>query len=115
MNDLPVWRRLFAWVALLLLLITIAVYYVPHKPFTQDIFFTCMKAIKDIILAFGVIVLAGGIGRRSLGEVHSSPLSNLVIQAAFGLGMCTLILFGTGLVFLGFSPYSMVFSMAFCY
>jgi len=98
MNDRPGWKGLLAWVALLFLIVIVAVYYIPHKPFDERVFLSSFRAIKDLIFACAIITLSGGLGRRVLGKLHPNELANLVLQAAFGLGMSALILLGSGLL-----------------
>jgi hypothetical protein len=85
-------------VALLILIVIIALYYVPHKPFDNSIFSSIFEAIKDLLIALSIIALAGGMGKRVLGEFHSNRIANLILQAAFGLGIASLLLLGLGLL-----------------
>ena len=85
------WVIILSIIGMIFFLGVIAVYYVIHKPFDSKILLSILQAFRDILLASALIVLAGGIGRKILGEPHPDPLANRVLQAAFGLGLLVLI------------------------
>jgi hypothetical protein len=84
------WVNIVSIIGIIFFIGVVAVYYVIHKPFDAQILISIFQAFMDILLAFALIGLAGGIGRKILGEPHPNPLANRVLQAAFGLGLLVL-------------------------
>ena len=105
MNVNPTNRKtiLYGSLGLLWLLAALIGYFYTHKPFTPNEFLGMLIALWRIIIVFGLVSLAGGLGARVLGGHSEQPLSRTVVQTALGLGILgtvTLILGSTlGLVF----------------
>jgi hypothetical protein len=76
----------------------VVLYYVPHKPFNVGFLLSIFHTLRDILIAFALISLAGGIGRRILPDLHSDAWANVVLQAALGMGLLTLLILVIGLL-----------------
>lgn len=98
MNQIPLKIRLAAIFCLTFLLATIALYYVPHKPFDLAFLLAILNSSRKLIISLALLALAGGIGFRIAGPLHSDRLANLVIQVAFGLGLSSIGLLVWGLL-----------------
>jgi hypothetical protein len=98
MHERRSWIILTSIIGIIFFIAVIGVYYVFHKPFDLDILLSIFQAFRDIALGLALIGLAGGIGRKILGEQHSNPLADRVLQAAFGLGLLVLTYLVVGLL-----------------
>ncbi|NOZ00100.1 MAG: hypothetical protein GXP40_13010 [Chloroflexi bacterium] len=79
-------------------------YAYTHKPFTPAQALVLARSVWQMIVALGIISLAGGLGAAVLsGQMRFSPLTALALQAALGLGALGLGIFLAG-VTVGFSP-----------
>lgn len=97
-------RKFFPLAALLWIASIISLYYVYHKPLTPDLALSLIRAAADIVIAFFLVSLAGGIGRRIIHPEEVDRLSRLALQAALGLGVLALIVLGLGIT-IGFKPF----------
>lgn len=80
---------------------TVIFYYVSHKPLSPQVAGLLASAIVQFVAALAIVSIAGGTGAHwpKVGDLH--PLAGLALQAAFGLGIISLLIFGVGLL-LGF-------------
>jgi hypothetical protein len=98
MNPFP-WRRfgillgIFAWS-----LAVIAGYYLVHKPVSPVQAQAALAAAIDVLAAFALAGLAGGIGRRLLPEFPLDSLERAALQAGLGWGALSLAWWGAGLL-----------------
>jgi hypothetical protein len=81
----------------------IAAYFWVHKPWPNGQPTTPIFVLVDLLLAFSLVALAGGIGRLIFRDrLPFSPIENITLQLALGLGILSLFVFFTGLAgFLG--------------
>jgi hypothetical protein len=98
MNRGSRWIHIAAFVGILFLTVIVAAYYVPHKPFDVEFIFSCLHALRDILIALAILSLAGGVGSKILGQIHPNRLANLSLQAAFGLGTAAIFFIIVGLL-----------------
>jgi hypothetical protein len=82
-----------AWLASI-----VAGYYVLHKPFTPEVALAAARAILDFLIAGTVLAVAGGLGRKLVGEIHPDRLCAMTLQASLGLGTLSLLILGLGIV-----------------
>ncbi|MHB0988574.1 MAG: glycosyltransferase family 39 protein [Bellilinea sp.] len=66
-------------------------YYYFHKPVSPDALAAPLTALFDILLMTAVLALASGIGIRLLKVSNFSPLEQITIHGALGLGVLGLI------------------------
>ena len=76
--------------ALLWLVLVFVLYYASHKPFTPEVVVSLAAAAWNLLTALAVLSLAGGLGRKLLGEYGRPLLVRLALQAALGLGVLSL-------------------------
>lgn len=78
------------------LAIALVGYYYTHKPFTTELALHAMTTLWRLLVAAGIISLAGGIGAWILSKRTSfSALTSIALQAALGsgiLGLATLLM-----------------------
>lgn len=89
---------LIALVALLWLTITISLYYVLHKPFSPAMALSFGRAAGQMLVAGGVISIAGGLGAWIYPCESQHPLVRLALQAALGLGILSIAVLLVGAV-----------------
>jgi hypothetical protein len=73
-------------------------YYILHRPFAPEVAFSAVRAILDLLIAGAVVAVAGGLGKRLVGEVHPDRLCALCLQASLGLGVLSLLILGIAIV-----------------
>jgi hypothetical protein len=83
-------------IAILWLAIVFALYYAGHKPFTPANAAAISRTFGYLLVAFALVSVAGGLGKRLLPGVVGSPCEALALQAALGLG-----LLGAGFLLVG--------------
>jgi hypothetical protein len=84
---------LLLWVELV-----VAAYYIIHKPWKSGQSLQPLVAVMDILFALALLALAGGVGRRMLGELDGcSPLERVALHAAAGLGAMAFFVLALGL------------------
>ena len=78
--------------------VSILGYYYTHKPFNAENGVGLFKAIWQILIAFAILVLAGGLGKRIRGN-RTDPIGavDLVLECALGLGLLSIFLVTFGL------------------
>ena len=94
---------LTALIALLWLAIIISLYFVLHKPFTPAMALSLGRAAGQLLVAWGLISIAGGLGALIFSGESQHPLVRLALQAALGLGILSIIVLVEGAT-LGFHP-----------
>ncbi|MEW6568841.1 MAG: hypothetical protein AB1449_11885 [Chloroflexota bacterium] len=90
-------QRRGVWIgagALLWLVTIVSLYYVLHKPIPPAV--ATARAVADLILAAGLVAVAGGLGRRLCPQPHPDGLASLVFQASLGLGFASLLVLAAG-------------------
>ena len=87
---------LYGSLGLLWLLAVIIGYFSTHKPFSPNELISLLTALWRIVIVFGLVSLAGGMGTRMLGGHADQALSQTIVQAALGLGIL-----GTATLILG--------------
>ncbi len=87
-----------AWVAII-----VSLYYVNHKPFTAALALSLVRAGGQLLVAVGLVSLAGGLGNWIFSAEDSHPLERLVLQVALGLGILSVFVLLVGWT-LGVSP-----------
>ena len=88
----PSLRRLLAGsVGFLWLIIIIGLYYIYHKPFDPPAFLILLTALGQLIPAFALLALAGGLGGWILPAVEFPALVRLTLQVALGIGVLSLL------------------------
>ncbi|HCC78481.1 MAG: hypothetical protein A2X25_09190 [Chloroflexi bacterium GWB2_49_20] len=104
MNTSHPFRKTIVYGALgLLWLITVLIgYYYTHKPFSTDEMISLLIAAWRVLVVFGIISLAGGIGFKILKGCTDQPLSKTITQVALGLGILSVITLALGAT-LGFN------------
>jgi len=90
------WRLLGGWTALLWLAVTVAGYYVIHKPVSPALALALVRQIWQIMAAAILISIGGGLGCRLLPLTSFNPLSALSLQMALGIGLLSLGVLGSG-------------------
>ena len=98
MDKRPIWVTILSIICMVVFIGVVALYYIPHKPFSASFLLSILQALLDIILAFAIFCIAGGIGRRILADLHSNALANSVLQAALGIGLLALVYLVVGLL-----------------
>ena len=98
MDKRPVSITILSILGMIFFIGVVAFYYIPHKPFDAEFLISILQAFRDILLAFTMISLAGGIGRKILKERHPIELADRVLQAAFGIGLLSLTYLVVGLL-----------------
>ena len=100
MNKSKAWVGVisFAW-----LFVVVTIYFANHKPFSPTLLRNLLVAAWQIVVAFGVICVAAGLGRRILALGDFAPLVRLVLQAALGIGFVSTMSFIMG-VTVGYQP-----------
>ncbi len=86
--------------AVLWLLFVMVAYAATHKPFDATFLLAFSLALWRVALAAGTLAVAGGVGRRLLGDLDDdlAPPTRLAFQAALGLGLLGLGVFALGVV-----------------
>lgn len=81
----------------------IATYFWAHKPWPEGQNIAPLMAVVDLLLAIVLVTLAGGMGRLIFGErLPFSPIENIMLQVALGIGILSLVVFFAGIFgFLG--------------
>jgi len=87
-----------AWVAII-----VSLYFVSHKPFTLELALSLVRAGGQLLVAVGLVSLAGGFGTCIISAKDSHPLERLVLQAALGLGLMSVFVLLLGWI-LGLNP-----------
>jgi hypothetical protein len=87
MNKRSGWAILLSIIGMIFLIGVVTAYYVPHKPFDAKFLISVLQILRDILLPFALICLAGGVGYKILAEFHPNRLANGILQAAFGVGI----------------------------
>ncbi|MGA2111926.1 MAG: hypothetical protein ABSG98_07225 [Anaerolineales bacterium] len=84
---------------LLCLAAGVAGYFVVHKGWGGTLPAAPLLAIADLVLAFSLVALAGGLGHWVLGGCDSlNPLERFGLQAGVGLGILSLLVLLVGLI-----------------
>lgn len=86
---------LILWTAFVL-----AGYYYYHKPINTDLISRLLSTTIDWIAGLGIVLLAGGIGRKFLPVEELSKLEQAAIQAALGGAALGMLWLGLGVVHL---------------
>lgn len=68
----------------------IVLYYVSHKPLTPDLALAIGRIVWNLIVAFAIVSLAGGIGYRLFQGFKRNTLVQWTIQAGLGFGILSL-------------------------
>ncbi len=74
----------------------VSLYYVLHKPLTPQLALSIGRAAGQIIVAWGLVSLGGGVGARLYLGNGCHPLARLAVQAALGLGLLSLVVLVVG-------------------
>ena len=82
--------------ALLWTLFVLIFYYYVHKPIDPGLFLAILAMALDLALGLGIVILAGGIGRKISHFDSLSPLERSAVQAGLGA-----LVFGLLFFFLG--------------
>ena len=77
-------------VALIWLTSIISLYYVNHKPFEPTFATRLLLMAGQFCVSLWIIMLCGGLGAVLLPELSLHPVTNMVLQAAIGLGVLSL-------------------------
>ena len=87
---------LFGMIAIIWVFMVVLSYFITHKPFTPELAGVIAQAAWRLVLVSLLIGTAGGIGKRFVPSEKLHPMAQLSVQAAFGLGILSLIvmLFG---------------------
>ena len=97
MNSASTGTKILAALAILAILMAALIgYYATHKPLDAAGGLGLFKAAWQILVPVTIVSLAGGLGKRLLGARESDAV-NLVIEAAFGLGLISALLALLGL------------------
>jgi hypothetical protein len=79
--------------------IIVAAYYVYHKPWPPSLVTAPLNGIFDLVIALGLVALAGGLGRRLLKNLQRfSVLERIALQTAVGLGVLSIGVLAFGLM-----------------
>ena len=70
MNKRSGWAILLSIIGMIFLIGVVTAYYVPHKPFDAKFLISVLQILRDILLPFALICLAGGVGYKILAEFH---------------------------------------------
>lgn len=62
-------------------------YYITHKPFSPQFALNLAWLLGQVGIAFGILSVAGGLGRRLRIPLEVHRLTRLALQAALGLGL----------------------------
>ena len=90
------WSQIGAVGALLWVFVTVAAYYVAHKPFAPSNLLALGQAAAGLAGAVLVVALGTGIGLLLLRRLDLTPMERLVWAAAVGLGVVSLAGLGLG-------------------
>lgn len=82
--------------ALLVCFGLIAAYYAAHKPFTPELALGLTLAAWRMLVAGGILTLAGGLGLRLWSCAEQPVLVRLALQAGLGLGIFSLGILAVG-------------------
>jgi hypothetical protein len=96
-GKIPKWSLIAIAAATVWLALAVAAYYVPHKPFDLALVIILGRSLLDILIAFSVLSVAGGLGRRIFPAPHHVPLVSFGIQAGIGFLLLSLAIFVSGL------------------
>ncbi len=88
----------FGIFAIAWLFVIVLGYYVYHKPFTPELVGSLAQAAWRVVLAFLVIAICGGVGKKFIPLEDHHPLARLSVQAGFGLGLLSILIMLVGLV-----------------
>jgi len=87
---------LLAIFSLMWIVILVSLYYVFHKPFSPESALNLARLGGQLVVAWGVISIGGGLGTLIyIGEEHH-PLERLGVQAALGLGIISIGILAVG-------------------
>ena len=99
-NSTIIKSRITYGIAFLIWLTTvIAAYYYVHKPFSIEVAFGLLIAAWRMAVAFTIILIAGGVGRKLINfELEMPNLLINVMQIAIGLGVISIIILLLGTI-----------------
>jgi len=89
----PLSNKGYKWtglIALIWLTSIISLYYVNHKPFEPTFAGRLLVMTGQICISLWIIMVSGGLGAVLLPGLSLRPLTNMVLQAAIGLGAISL-------------------------
>lgn len=86
-NDKQLGKIIFGFAVIIWLAVVFALYYVGHKPFTPVIASALIRSAGYLLAALALIAVGGGLGRRILPAITTSPLEDLALQASLGFGL----------------------------
>lgn len=98
-------------IPILWILLVLAGYYYVHKPVDAGSIAGILAVLADLAIGLGILLLAGGVGRRIARFETLSPLEKIAVQAALGLLILGFVLFLLGILHL---YYRLVFWIFFC-
>ncbi len=94
-------KILFIIFALLWILLLYAGFYRVQKPFGAEHLLAWLRTLWQMLAAATIIVLGSALGRRLLAKIgcdRRPALERLLFAAALGLGLCSLIVMGIGVI-----------------
>jgi hypothetical protein len=91
----PVW---LSAIGIALLAACVVGYYVSHKPFSSDLVLAVGRVGADVLIAGGILAVAGGLGRRWIPHSPSDPLARAALHGSLGLGAVSLVILAIGLI-----------------
>lgn len=92
------WRLIATSLVLVWLFAVVAFYYVAHKPFTSSLLHAIGQALAGLGGALLVVALGTGIGVRLLRGLTVARADRLILAAAVGLGVLSLMGLGLGAI-----------------
>ncbi|MBL6982420.1 MAG: glycosyltransferase family 39 protein [Anaerolineales bacterium] len=96
-------RAFIALISLFWLAIIVSLYFVLHKPISPAVALSLARAGGQLLIAWGLISIAGGLGAWLVSGERYHPLTRLAVQAALGLGIMSLVVLFIGST-LGLNP-----------
>lgn len=95
---------------LLWVLVVLVDYYRYHKPLDPALLAPPFGAALDILCAFIILLIAGGVGRRMLPIAAISPLERFTLQSAVGMGVMSIVwlILGSFHLYYGWMPLVML-------
>ncbi|MEI8132594.1 MAG: glycosyltransferase family 39 protein [Leptolinea sp.] len=93
------------------MLVILVGYYINHKPMEAGTLSAPVSALFDVLGAFLIMLIIGGIGRIALPAPSLSPLERFGLQAALGVGIMSLfwLLLGELHLYYRWTPFLMLF------
>jgi len=79
-----------ALIGIIWLTLIVSLYFVLHKPFSPALALSLARSVGQLLVAWGLVSIAGGLGARIISDESYHPLALMALQAALGLGILSI-------------------------